>query len=498
MRNQSKIFQLEINKERFDYVLFIILTCALSLVNLKGFTLAPDIEHDWNSLGFSYDTSIPLALAIPIDLFYIGLAIWIFYRRKIKFGKKQLLMTSIFVILACYRISTYFLFPTTVDFIVPNPFETGITYSITYSNYALVDRCIECVAEVLFLFHLYMIAMVFPTLHKDKKEIITKAILIIFSIVAIFMTLYSIIFERELLINNFYDFIGKPGYTFQNVVSITSHRNVFGFFLTFGVIAQIIYLFKKPNFASVLIIIYLTLFTVLTHSRTSICICFLLSFLTLITFIILNLKKHPIISSTFILILLAIIVLLILMFTVFKDESLVENFLNKLKGFLDLTTINNRIDHVSTSMTLLAYYPYFFWVGFGRVPFMSIYHQYLVDINYEPNTVTSHNGYIETFFLQGTAMGILYYIFYIVIFAIIIYLFIKRDKSLGVSYMLAGLGLAIHSIFESRALFIFDSTAPLFMLLFLYPLIYDFSYYRYNEKDIINNRRYELLVDKIS
>ena len=170
MSSQNKIFQREINKDRFDYVLFLVLTCVLALVTLKGFTFAPEIRNDWNSLGFSYDTSIPLILAVPFDLLYVGVAVWFLIRRKVAFGKKQLIMTTIFIILATFRISSYFLFSESVEFSLSNPFDPNQIIDISYSDYALVDKCIECIAEVIFLFHLYLIAMVFPTLNKDKKD----------------------------------------------------------------------------------------------------------------------------------------------------------------------------------------------------------------------------------------------------------------------------------------------------------------------------------------
>lgn len=498
MSSQNKIFQREINKDRFDYVLFLVLTCVLALVTLKGFTFAPEIRNDWNSLGFSYDTSIPLILAVPFDLLYVGVAVWFLIRRKVAFGKKQLIMTTIFIILAAFRISSYFLFPESVEFSLSNPFDPNQIIDISYSDYALVDKCIECIAEVIFLFHLYLIAMVFPTLNKDKKDIVSSVVLMLFAAVAIVMTIYSMITEGDILLGNLYYYLGKPGYMINDAISFTSHRNVFGFFLTLGVISQVLFLFKKPNFISILIMLYLAAFTILIHSRTSISICFLLLGLTMISFIVLNLKKHPVISCSFILMILAAIILVVLSLTVFKDRVVVKKIYEELKKFFDFTSVNNRIDHISTSWKLLTYHSYFFWMGLGRVPFMHNYHQYLVAINYEPNTVTSHNGFLEPFFYQGAVMGIIYFIFYIVIFGLIIYLFVKKDKNIGISYLLAGLGLFIHSIFEMRAIFIFESTSILFMMIFLFPLIKEYSYFIANKEDIIDNRRYKTLIYKLS
>ncbi len=498
MNSQNRIFQQEIKRERFDYVLFLVLTCILALVCLKGFRLAPDISNDWNSLGFSYDSSIPLILAVPVDILYIIIAIWFLARRKVVFKKKQLFITTIFIILAVYRISSYFLFPESVEFSLANPFDSAQLIDIKFTDYALVDKCIECIAEVIFLFHLYLIAMVFPTLNKDKKDVVSLAVFGLFAAVAIVMTIYSMITEGDKLLGNLYFYLGKPGYTLTDAVSFTSHRNVFGFFLTLGVISQVLLLFKKPNLFSVIIILYCSFFTILIHSRTSISICFLLLVLTIVSFVILNLRKHPIVSTSFILILVAAIVLISLSLTVYEDTPLIKRLMEEIKRFFDFTSINNRIDHLSTSLNLLTYHPYFFWMGLGRVPFMNTYHQYLVAINYEPNTVTCHNGYLEPFFFEGAVMGILYLISYVVLFGFIIYLFIKKDKNTGIGYLLAGLGLAVHSIFEMRALFIFDSTSILFMMIFLFPLLKDYSYYLANKKVIINNRRYELLVYKLS
>ena len=219
MSSQNKIFQREINKDRFDYVLFLVLTCVLALVTLKGFTFAPEIRNDWNSLGFSYDTSIPLILAVPFDLLYVGVAVWFLIRRKVAFGKKQLIMTTIFIILATFRISSYFLFPESVEFSLSNPFDPNQIIDISYSDYALVDKCIECIAEVIFLFHLYLIAMVFPTLNKDKKDIVSSVVLMLFAAVAIVMTIYSMITEGDILLGNLYYYLGKPGYMINDAIS---------------------------------------------------------------------------------------------------------------------------------------------------------------------------------------------------------------------------------------------------------------------------------------
>lgn len=491
-----------IKRERIDYFLFFIVTCLLALVVMKGFTASTSDSHQWLSFDFSFDTALPPFIAIPSDIGFLVFAIIFMVRRKVRFGKKELLFTALFIVLATYRILTYVYFPETPFYLdVNNPFNNNTLVHLTYNGYpSLLDMVEECIAEVFFLFYLYLVAVFFFSMRKDEKMLIGRIIICIFAAVAVFMTIYSMIFEWDGLVNNFYNFIGKDGYenTFINVKSITSNRNVFGFFITLGVVSQILMLFKKPNVFSIIVIVYLSLFSLLLHSRTTISICFLLDVLTIVSFVILYLKKHPVISSFFILALIGIILFFLLTLVVFKDSSFSKSFAGQLKKFFDFTTINMRKDHLSTSFDLVLANPYFFWIGLGRVPFLSLYHQYLTIVNYEPYTVTSHCGVLESFFFEGAIMGIFYLLIYAACIAIIIYLFVKKQRAVAVSYGISFIGLFLHMLVEPRGMLIIDSTSSLFFLIFLLPLINEYSYYLGSKQAIINNRRYDYLSYRIA
>ncbi len=483
-------------KDRIDHIIFICLTCALALVCLKGFEFDGERANAWFGIVYSFDRAMPLVVAIPVIILFLGLCVLFIIRRKVQFHRKELIITSIFIVIAVYRILTYLIFPTgEIVFQFLDPY-TSSEITLTYSDYLTIDKVIECLSEVCFLFYFY-VALAFFTDIKNDDGLITEIVYHLFALVAVVMTFYSLIFETDGLINNFYDLIGVPGYNFVDVTSFTSHRNVFGFFITLAVISEIVVFFRRANIVSLILMFYLTIFSIFIHSRTTICICLLLCFLTAVLFSIFNFQKHKVISGIFIGLFSCAVVFVIVFFAAFRDSEIVTILISQIESFFNFQTLFYRGSHIYTSFALLMSNPWFFWFGFGRVPYTSIYHQYLVTIDYEVEIVTSHCGFIEPFLYQGVIMGVLQLFGYIAILGYIIYMFTQKRTDRACGFIVAFFGLSLHSTFESRGLFIFDSTSVLYMLVLLLPVLEEYSYYSAHKTAIINDRRVELLTYKL-
>lgn len=451
-----------------DFFLLIVITLLLPLATI-GKIVPDDGTHtnvnykDGYLIGSFYhfvnqvpDTWFAVVLFSLIGAFLILYYVFRYKHTRKKAGKTLLTVTIIYL---CLRLVGTFLFPYgPKDFHFISPLGNDTPYTIAYSGFPINGRIIQFVSEFLSVFYVFELLVFLPTYSRYSYSLF-RILVWICVLIPTFLLFYSWIFEGNLWLENIRFFI--EGGEHQDIVSLTTNKNVFGYFLLIGCFSFLTLFFHKHHFIYMVLAIIYCIFDLIILSKTPFLIGTMAIFIASFSYPILFHSKK--LKSS-----ILAMILFTIMFAVFTLINLKYGFRT-----IILTTINTantlwtRINHVKIALSMFKNQsPLLFIFGYGRFPFTAIYLPYQHIIPYEA-LWTSHNCYIESIVHTGI-IGLAYLLFQDFLFLNRVRKTFRFHKESFV-YFITFLSISIYSILEPRILFMntgFEIILAYFLIIF--------------------------------
>ena len=481
-----------------DLIIFLLMSVMTCLFTFD-FVSDPNFGSFFEKLGipFNYRESQtpPVLFYAPILGVFLFLLILFWVRRyKATKVKPKVMVTLLAFVAIASVITSSFLFPYgSRNFTFLDPINK-VNVDIYYAGFSLEGRIFQALVSCLYILYFYVTISYFKTF-SDTKEgaFIISLVLYALIIIALLFNVYSYIVNFEDIKHNVLITIGKESGAFsENITSLTTHKNIYGTFLIFGFLACLQLFFKKPRIYLLLLMIYFTLTSYIINSITSLLVMAFGLVALLILYPFFNMKKHKGYSVScvvlMILFVLSAATITILYFFVFKGKEVgdkIESIVNELVNNSSLLT---RIDHWKIALSMVKD-PILFPLGYGKIPFREIYKSYDTLVYPQDPVWTSHNGFIEQFMYSGAIGGGVTLIAYLAMAIMILKMFKNSyKKNFAASYLISGLGLIFYSMFEPRALFLLEGSNIFFMMIILWPLLYN-----YNKEDFSSENKKTLI-----
>lgn len=481
----------EDKKRRFadwrDMIILVVLSLLIGFLSI-GKIYIDGSAHDLDvyNNGFSilnlfvtYNTEPDWFIWVPVFLVFGGLLFLFFYFRSKQTGilpKKW--FTALVMILIVARIVGNFVFPYGEQgYSFTSPLD-GQTVLVSYSGLSFSSRFVQVISEILYILFFYLCFTYVGSFSKSVYPIFHLGVHMSI-IICIVLIVVSLCTEREILSQNLLYYLGKAEAN-EGALSLTTHRNVYGFFLLCGTLGCLFYAFRYHNTPFLVFSVICTVVCFLILSKTPALLCAVALLASFVLYPIFNFKKHKI-NSIFMLGVLAIIVVAGVVL-VFKAD-----LLDKVKKMLtgeETSTFMARIWHFRIAASMFnGVFPVYLIFGYGRIPFSAIYMPYQQSIGFEV-LWTSHNSYLETIMFSGI-VGLIAVVFgFVYLGQKIFVMFFKRKDRNSIVFAIMGVILAVYSIFEPRMLFLAEGTEQFVVFfLFFYPLLVD-SFHNETDKVI--------------
>lgn len=363
------------------------------------------------------------------------------------------------VLYLCLRLVGTFLFPYgPIDFHFISPLGNDTPYTISYLGFSIGARIKQFVSELLSIFYVFELFVFLPTYSKYTFRWF-RVLVYICILIPSFLLVYSWIKEGNLWIEHIRFFL--KGGDYQNILSLTTHKNVFGYFLLIGCFSFLTLFFEKHRFIFILLAFFFCGMTLIIFSKTTFLIgmiSILLSLLFYPIFFFSKKKRNSILS----LVLLSILCILVLLL------ALKYGFKKLLDKVLDPgSTLSMRINHVKIAISMFRNQSILLLIfGYGRFPFTSIHLPYQHIIPYEA-LWTSHNSYIESVMHTGL-VGLVYLLVldFVFLFRIARTFRLHREAFI---YFITFFSISIYSALEPRILFLntgFEILLAYFLIVF--------------------------------
>ena len=464
-----------------DTFILAILSLLSGFLSIGSITTTDTAEKLNLSNGFTvgnlfveFNTIPKLYVAIPLfAVFFIFLIAFFVCRLKETNIKPNKWMVSIGILLLIARIVGVFFFSPKGNFTYISPLDNS-TVSLTYDGLSMQGKILEIISEFLFGSFFILIFTYIKTLSNYTLPIF-KLALYTPIIVALVALIYSLIKEYNSWINNLL-YLLKKVEEIDNIQSLTTHKNMFGFFLFLGTLSSLIFFYKHHNIIFYILSGIFLVGTVIILSKTSILLTFIVFFIVTIMYFSSYRKEHKINSIICLIVFILSIVVLVFAVYVFFKGGFLEKFKNH-------NTLSMRFDHVNIAAAMFKDQSILLYIfGYGKTPFTVLYERFETAINYEV-LWTSHNSYMETLAHFGI-IGLLTIILcdgYVL--HQINYLVIKKKiKECAIYYPIFAI-LCAYSIFEPRMLFLLSSGTEVFLFYFilLFPVLLDSGHAKTNE-----------------
>ena len=452
-----------------DFFLLVIITLLLPLATI-GKIVADDGTHndiyrysDGYSFGpfYHYVNQIPDTWFAVVIFSVIGIFLILYYILRYRHtgrkpGKTLLIVTIIYL---CLRLVGTFIFPYgPKDFHFISPLGNDTPFTISYSGFSIEGRIIQFVSEFLSAFYVFELFVFLPT-YSEYVYPLFRILVWICILIPTFLLIYSWIIEGKSWLETIRFLIG--GGSHPDILSLTTNKNVFGYFLLIGCFSFLTLFFHKHHFIYMVLAIIYCIFDLIILSKTPFLIGTMAIFIASFSYPILFHSKK--LKSS-----ILSMILFVIMFAVFT-------FINLKYGFRTIifTTINTantlwtRINHVRIALSMFKNQsPLLFIFGYGRFPFTAIYLPYQHIIPYEA-LWTSHNCYIESIMHTGI-ISLAYLLFQDFLFLDRVRKTFRFHKESFV-YFITFLSINIYSILEPRILFMntgFEIILAYFLIIF--------------------------------
>lgn len=467
------------NKDVLDILSFLLLTLFFPVLLLGRFSLEEGKPGNFflnisNDLSFSLN----LSLAIPILIVFFLLASLLWIRRfpKERHGMRFYVTLFLLLVFVTSRIVGTFAFPYG---------ETTFAYASAHYDkvafvsylYPLQDRIVSFLTDFAIGIYFAIVVNLLPTLGK-KWTFFLDFVLGVLVAIAFSAVLYSMIVEKELYFLNCRILLGIEEGPTWGLLSFTPNKNVYGFLLMIGTFASLMLFVKKANPITPLLAFFFTANCLLASSRTPLAICVLVLVLSTLFYPIFAFKRHKVYATISLLCFLGFALFLLVSYFFIDDSNPVAQFIDQiLEHFLQFSTIRGRNTLCQAALEMLVS-PFYWILGYGRIPFHNLFHSYLVAIGGEQETVTSHNGLADIQMHYGLVGVILSIVFLLFLFYLAFRQFKGIQKEKGAFSLILLIGFLVHFYFEPR-FFILDEASTVFLLLsFVFPMMDD------EEKDI--------------
>lgn len=463
------------SKEKEELIDIALFTFALLLSVFLSFRNITDGKEDFGKLLQPY-------YLWPLVLLYLADIALLAYRRK-KYAQTDFYHTVLGPLFLTYfglRLIGYLFFPLGEQTFL---FEWEREYfSIDYPGFGWYERMAEWIQEMLAVSIIYIMFVYYPSFRNFRKQLLFFYLFVTIMI-AVIALIASFILDLEQYEFNLKLFLGQiqpdgngvfPPSPAHDLQSFFTNRNVFGFFLGFAVLSLCVLNLLKPNFIWTLLAVFFIFFHLLVFSRSTLLISGVSLLLILILTPIFNWRKKKLTSILDICVLLLFVLLLILLFTVFKDTPLGKGAYHFLESFKDKNTVIGRRLLTQAALYMLENSLFFVLFGFGKTPFFNIFLAYQQAHGGEM-LATAHNSWISALVTTGV-VGLVFVIILdlIVVWMIIKTLYIKR-YDVFITFGILGLALVFFGLYDPQMMFFTDafSNSPLvFYLSFLFPIFY--------------------------
>ena len=384
---------------------------------------------------------------VAIVLFsLIGVLLILYYIQRYRHtGRKpSRIFLTITIIYLLLRVFGTFLFPYgPLDFHYISPLGNDTPYTISYSGFTLSARFKQLFSEVISVFYVFELFTFLPT-YSRHSFFWFRILVSLGFLIPTFLLLYSWIKEGNLWIGNLKSLI--HGGKFNNISSLTTHKNVFGYFLLIGCLTFLTIYFKKHHFVFAILALFYCGCTLVILSKTTFLIGIFAVLSSLIIYPILFFRKRKANSILSLSLLLLFIIAGVLLVHRFGFQKLID------KVFDPGSTFSMRINHIKVALSMFRNQSWFYLVfGYGRLPFTSIYLPYQHIIPYEA-LWTSHNCYIEALMHTGI-IGLVYLLLLDFYFLKKTHHLCRKNKQAAI-YFITFLFLSIYGALEPRMMFL--------------------------------------------
>ncbi len=459
------------NREILDCFVFAVLTLMLPLFSIGKF-----IESENPDLPFGIDPFQPtnLPIIIPIVVVFLLLAFFFIWRRTpyLERTKKRNFVLILFAIFFFSCLSGTLLFPKgETDFTFTSDIY-GMTATVSY-DYPMTVRIISLIEDFCFGFYFVLLFGYTDTLGK-KFTILVDIALFCLIVIAFLAFAYSMVMERDIVINNFYALLEKEGYSMRALESFTGHKNTYGFLMTLSCFACFIFFARKPNPVLPLVVLFCFFNTLLCGSRTAIYLCSAGIIAYCILFPFIAFRTNRISSFFFIAIDVALLAFLVYAFTRPEGHPIHVFFDGFLENMTDLVTINMRMEHWETALAMMNN-GFFQLFGYGKFPFLNLYHQFEIAIGGEYSVVTSHNGFLQPYLEFGLIGAVCTLLLTLYIAYMVLRLLIgQKNQKIAFSHLLVSVLTLIHCYIEPRFFLMNEGSNILLMFACLFPLMREY------------------------
>ena len=461
-----------------DTFILIFISLLTGLLSIGGIVIGSQNGILIGNYLIEYNTIPNLYIIIPLfAVFFLLLIIFFILRYKESGVLPNKKIITIGLILLVLNIVGIFCFSPSGNFTYISPIENSTyntTITLSYNGLTLKGKILETIA-ILLLDLFFILAFTYIKTLSNYVMPLFRLALFVPIIIAFVLLIYSFATEGWKWDNNL-RYLMKKVVEIANIQSLTTHKNMFGFFLFLATLSSLIFFSKHHNlFFYLLSILFLTC-TVLILSKTSIVLIALVFVFSSFIYFFINRKKHKINS----LICLIVNIALLLIIAVLSIFLIKNGFLEKFKNH---NTLDYRFGHLDIAIAMFKNQPITRLIfGYGRIPFTKLYKDFETAIDYEV-LWTSHNCYMETIAHYGL-VGLLkificdFYVLYCISYLV----FKKKEKECAIYYPIF-LILCIYSFFEPRMLFLLSSGPEVFLFYFiiLFPVLLDYGHSKTNE-----------------
>lgn len=464
-----------------DFFLLIVITLLVPLLTIGRIVLDDGTHNDIKdySDGYSfgkfyqYVNQEPNTWVSVLLFSVIGCLLLLYYILRFRHtGKKAsriFLLITVFYL--CLRLVGTFLFPYgPIDFHFISPLGNDTPYTISYSGFSIGARIKQFISELLSIFYVFELFVFLPTYSRYTYSWF-RILIYICIVIPIFLLVYSWIKEGNLWIENIRFFL--KGGEYQNILSLTTHKNVFGYFLLIGCFSFLTLFFKKHHFIFIILAFFFCGMTLIVLSKTTFLIGMIAIFLSLLFYPIFFFSKKKKNSIFSLILLFLFCIVAILAISKYGFRKIIDKVLDP--G----STLSMRINHIKIAISMFRNQSVLLLIfGYGRFPFTSIHLPYQHIIPYEA-LWTSHNSYIESVMHTGI-IGLVYLL-------VLDFIFLFRIGKTGhfhkesVIYFITFFSISIYSALEPRILFLntgFEILLAYFLIVF--PLFVDYGHRREN------------------
>lgn len=460
-----------------DFCLFLFISLLTPIFTLGKFDFSnsdirPGNIPDFFSFAKYYPGISPsLSFTLALGVIYLGLVFLLLYRmrREIKVFS---LPTYILLAFMVVRIFQVFMQPygeQIYQYVVP---VDGHVVDITYSGFTVSERFVTLIDDLCFYSYLSVLFLVIKSLGK-KGKFLFRLLYVLIELVVLSMVIYSVLFESDMLINNFkFFFFHQNGNVtwLLDLKAYTTGRNVFGFFLLFGGIFSLADFIEKPKMIPFLLYLCYTLLSFLISSKTPFILLFLMGAVTLLMFPILYFRRNKFWSSLFVILAVSMIGFLLISKFVFP-KFYHDNIEFLFHHFTAMATMYARKDLSMAGLSMID--TKHFFLGYSKYPFINIFQQYVYANPYldQRVTYTCHNSFYDLLLYYGIFGLVFMAVFFGFLFSRLYSDMLAKKQKINFFYLLIWIALLFYSYSEPRFLLLEEGTSVFFAILLTFPYV---------------------------